>query len=73
MQKHTCRKDARNRYRPLWQGHYKPAAILWGAGAMPCPGIEGDERDAYVALDTFSYEKTRDPLPGASPTGTEPP
>ena len=51
VQKHTCRKDARNRYRPLWQGHYKPAAILWGAGAMPCPGIEGDERDAEVTLN----------------------
>jgi hypothetical protein len=30
----------------LPQGHYKPAAILRGAGAMPCQGIEGDERDA---------------------------
>ena len=40
------RKDACNRRRPLWQGHCLPAVILRGAGAMPCPGIEGDERDA---------------------------
>ena len=40
---------------------------------MASEAIQGDERDAYVALDTFSHEKTRDPLPGASPTGTEPP
>ena len=40
---------------------------------MASEAIQGDERDAYVALDTFSYEKTRDPLQGASPMGTEPP
>ena len=40
VQKHTYRNDVRNRYRPLRQGHYKPAAILWGAGAMPCPGMK---------------------------------
>jgi hypothetical protein len=40
---------------------------------MASEAIQGDERDAYVALDTFSYEKARDPLPGVSPRGTEPP
>ncbi len=35
--------------------------------------IEGDERDAYVALDTFNTNGTRDGLPGASPTVTESP
>ena len=29
--------------------------------------IEGDEWDAYVALDTFSTNGTRDGLTGASP------
>ena len=33
--------------------------------------IEGDERDAYVALDTFNTNGTRDGLTGASPTVTE--
>ena len=33
--------------------------------------IEGDEWDAYVALDTFSTHGTRDGLPGASPRATE--
>jgi hypothetical protein len=42
----ACRKDACNRYRPLLQGCFVPAAILRGAGAMPGQGIEGDERDA---------------------------
>jgi Domain of unknown function (DUF222) len=42
----TCRKDAWNRYRSLRRGVCGPAVILWGAGAMPCPGIEGDVRDA---------------------------
>jgi hypothetical protein len=27
-----------------------PLHSSWGAGAMPCQGIQGDERDAYVAL-----------------------
>jgi hypothetical protein len=31
----TRRKDARNRRRPLRQVRMSPAAILWGAGAMP--------------------------------------
>jgi hypothetical protein len=35
--------------------------------------IEGDERDAYVALDTFSTKGTRDGLTGASPMVTESP
>ena len=42
----TCRKDARNRYRPLPQGAQIPVVFLRGAGAMPCQGIKGDERDA---------------------------
>ena len=42
----ACRKDTRNRYRPLRQGVRLPAVILRGAGAMPCRGIEGNERDA---------------------------
>jgi hypothetical protein len=43
---HACRKDTRNRYRPLRQGLRLPAVILRGAGAMPGQGIEGNERDA---------------------------
>jgi hypothetical protein len=35
--------------------------------------IEGDEWDAYVALETFSTHGTRDDLTGASPTVTESP
>jgi len=35
--------------------------------------IEGDERDAYVALDTFNTNGTWDGLTGASPTVTESP
>jgi hypothetical protein len=35
--------------------------------------IEGDERDAYVALDTFNTDGTRDGLTGASPMVTESP
>ena len=46
VQMGTRRKDACNRRRPLPQGEQVPAVILRGAGAMPCQGIEGDERDA---------------------------
>ena len=35
--------------------------------------IEGDEWDAYVTLDTFSTNGTRDGLTGASPMATESP
>jgi hypothetical protein len=35
--------------------------------------IQGDEWDAYVMLDTFSTNGTRDGLTGASPTVTESP
>ena len=42
-------------------------------GAMKNDFIEGDEWDAYVALDTFSTNGTRDGLTGASPTVTESP
>ena len=35
--------------------------------------IEGDEWGAYVALDTFSTNGTRDGLTGASPMVTESP
>jgi hypothetical protein len=41
--------------------------------AMKNDFIEGDERDAYVALDTFSTNGTRDGLTGASPMVTESP
>ena len=41
--------------------------------AMKNDFIEGDEWDAYVALDTFSTNGTRDGLTGASPTVTESP
>ena len=41
--------------------------------AMKNDFIEGDEWDAYVALDTFSAHGTRDGLPGASPRVTESP
>ena len=40
-------------------------------GAMKNDFIEGDEWDAYVALDTFTTNGTRDGLPGASPRATE--
>jgi len=42
-------------------------------GAMENDSIEGDEWDAYVTLDTFSTDGTRDGLKGASPTATESP
>ena len=42
-------------------------------GAMENDSIEGDEWDAYVALDTFSTDGTRDGLTGASPRATESP
>jgi hypothetical protein len=35
--------------------------------------IEGDEWGAYVALETFSTNGTRDGLPDASPRVTESP
>ena len=35
--------------------------------------IEGDEWDAYVTLDTFNTNGTRDGLTGASPKVTESP
>ena len=35
--------------------------------------IEGDERDAYVTLETFDANGTRDGLTGASPRVTESP
>src|SRR5262245_19914553 len=40
-------------------------------GAMKNDFIEGDEWDAYVVLDTFNSNGTRDGLPGASPRVTE--
>jgi hypothetical protein len=42
-------------------------------GAMKNDFIEGDEWDAYVALDTFNINGTRDRLRDASPTATESP
>ncbi len=39
-------KTPENRYRPLRRVSDLPAVILWGAGAMPCQGIQGDGRDA---------------------------
>ena len=42
----ACRKDARNRYRPLPQVAQIPVVILRGAGAMSCQGIKGDGRAA---------------------------
>ena len=41
--------------------------------AMGSEPIEGDEWGAYVTLDTFSTNGTRDGLTGASPTVTESP
>ena len=41
--------------------------------AMKNDFIEGDEWDAYVALDTFNTNGTRDGLMGASPMVTESP
>ncbi len=40
---------------------------------MENDSIQGDERGAYVVLDTFSTNGTWDHLRGASPTVTEPP
>jgi len=40
------RKDACNRRRPLRCDSQWRTAILRGAGAMPCQGIQGDGRDA---------------------------
>ena len=40
---------------------------------MENDSIQGDEWDAYVTLDTFSTDGTRDGLTGASPTVTESP
>ena len=42
-------------------------------GAMKNDFIQGDEWDAYVMLDTFSANGTRDGLLGASPRVTESP
>ena len=39
--------------------------------AMGSEPIEGDEWDAYVMLDTFNANGTRDGLTGASPRVTE--
>jgi hypothetical protein len=41
--------------------------------AMASEAIEGDEWGAYVTLDTFSTNGTRDRLQDASPTATESP
>ena len=41
--------------------------------AMGNEPIEGDEWGAYVTLDTFNANGTRDGLTGASPTVTESP
>ena len=41
--------------------------------AIGSESIEGDEWDAYVMLDTFSANGTRDDLTGASPRVTESP
>jgi hypothetical protein len=41
--------------------------------AMASEAIEGDEWGAYVTLDTFSTNGTRDRLRDASPTATESP
>ena len=38
---------------------------------MENDSIQGDEWDAYVTLDTFSTNGTRDGLTGASPMVTE--
>ena len=38
---------------------------------MPNEGIEGDEWGAYVVLETFLDDGTRDDLLGASPMVTE--
>ena len=40
---------------------------------MASEAIEGDEWGAYVMLDTFSANGTRDGLTGASPKATESP
>ena len=40
---------------------------------MTNEAIEGDEWGAYVTLDTFNANGTRDGLTGASPTVTESP
>jgi hypothetical protein len=46
VQVNARRKDTCNRRRPLRRDRRSLAAILRGAGAMPCQGIQGDGRDA---------------------------
>ena len=46
-----------------------PVPSVWRA--MASEAIQGDEWAAYVVLETFSTNGTRDGLPGASPTATE--
>src|ERR1035441_9730664 len=57
VQVNARRKDACNRRRPLRRDDRTLAAILRGAGAMPCQGIEGDGRDAQVTLDKYSSDE----------------
>ncbi len=52
----TRRKDARNRRRPCRRLTTRLQQAS-GAGAMPRQGIQGDERDAYVTLDTYSKDE----------------
>jgi len=52
MEVHIRRKDARNRRRPCDRSGIRSTQPS-GPGAMPSEGIQGDEWDAYVTLDTY--------------------
>ena len=62
----------------LSRGHRRRAVmtvsrVTSGRWAMASEVIEGDERAAYVTLDTSSVRGTGDRLQDASPRATEPP
>jgi hypothetical protein len=66
----TRRNDACNRRRAMrGYGMYVDATSI--ARAMPSEGIQEDEWAAYVTLDTYNKDVSRDCLRGASPRVTE--
>jgi hypothetical protein len=66
----THRKGVCNRCHALhWPEPW--AGATSGVWAMPNEGIQGDEWNAYVALDTYNRDVPRDRLRGESPKVTE--
>jgi hypothetical protein len=66
----TRRNDACNRRRAMrGYGMYVDATSI--ARAMPNEGIQEDVWAAYVTLDTYNKDVSRDCLRGASPRVTE--